>query len=669
MQPTSEVWDLLSFLRQHLRLILLCGLAGLIASLGITALIVPTYTATALVLVDTSAQRQVDLRNASQTLPLATGVVSSHVEVLRSGAMMHRVVDNLGLSENNLPSTPFRPLRWLQSGQTASADQATQQSILAARLRDAITVERRNASFVIALEVANADPLTASRIANGLADAYLSEQVEAKVAAALAAHTALAARVDDLAMELRIIEAHVDDTLLQAAANTIERTSSNGTSIDTSLVEALSQLSRHRDALFDEYSAITIALRQVEHQRLEQPAFIDTSYLSTSDEAERANQARQEEINAELAALNDAAHSARQNLRQHMDVEAFDTSLALDLIRFQQEAQTTRGVYLSTLERMKEARTNASVQVADARILSRASIPTQTSSPLGKLIAAIGLLTGFAAGAGVGWLQDQAFAGIIDAIALERDTGLETVAHVPLIPKADSAEPFALVTTRPNNPFTEAVRRVALASDAYRPPASALVTLITSCNENEGKSSLAHSYARLAAASGKRTLMIDADFRKAKIYRSQDDISQARSNQFSDLLLANEDPDEILIDAHRDGQTGLNILGNVRPPKGASDAIIASQQFARFIDTARQRFDLIVIDSPPIIPIVDARILLRYADIAVLVMRYGVTTSAQVQEALREMDQPDAPRTLGALSFVDPKSRFSAAPAYYGSKA
>lgn len=693
-EPDEAVFDVravFGFLRRQIWIIALCGLAFAVLAVVVVLQITPRYTASALVLVDTSAQRMVDLEGVMAASPNVSGVVESQVEVLRSDAILLRALRAEGLeadlASGGTPGMVAQLVARLRPPSDGPVNAQAQATLAVEALRGRTSINRRGLTFVISIAVEDASPARAAQLANAIAQAYITDQIDAKIDAARSAETALSARVSDLSVDLRAIEAQIDNLLLDAAAANLSSQAEGGDPASQAVIAMLAGIAAERQALFAERAALTSAVRSGDAAQVlsatsdatvavlrTQQAELSTrlsnalaagdarrgELLSALADVEQtvvsAGDARRTSIDTRLAALDSEALSARQQLRTFLDSDALQGAFAIDLFKLQQEAETTRTVYLSALERLKQAETNTSVQVPDARVLSPAGLPLDPSYPARGLSAVLALILGLGIGGGISLIREQLFAGIVDPAAIERSTSVPVVALIPLVKGADGDQPQKLITKRPMSSYTESVRRLALSLDTLRGSDASLCTMIASASPGEGKSTMALSYAMLSAASGKRTLLIDADFRKPSIARLAGLSQSTGARQFSDMVARNQGFSQIGECALREESSGLTILANTQTPREPTDSLVASSAFAGLIAGARNAFEVVVIDSPPLLPVVDGRILLRYANAICLSVRFGSTTLADLRAAVRELDQPGAPPVLGVLNFFDARS-------------
>jgi polysaccharide biosynthesis transport protein len=172
--------------------------------------------------------------------------------------------------------------------------------------------------------------------------------------------------------------------------------------------------------------------------------------------------------------------------------------------------------------------------------------------------------------------------------------------------------------------------------------------LVTSSQPREGKSTLAACLVRISAISGKRVVLVEADLRKPHVHRL---LSVAQSPGLTEFYRGEVRASEIL---HEDKSTGAFVI-----PSGklAVDPtmVLASVQVRELLAELARDFDLVIIDSPPLMAVSDARLLAPEIDATIFVVRWGKTHREVVRQGLREL--LDGGASLGGvvLSMVDPE--------------
>lgn len=175
------------------------------------------------------------------------------------------------------------------------------------------------------------------------------------------------------------------------------------------------------------------------------------------------------------------------------------------------------------------------------------------------------------------------------------------------------------------------------------------VVMITSCFPNEGKSDIALSLAKEMAASGKRVLLLDADIRKSSFvsrFRIQEKVyglSQYLSGQITpqDLIYMTNYHNMNMIFSGPTAPNPTNLLGD--------------EIFAMMMDTLRQHYDYIFVDTPPISSVIDAAIVAQRCDGAIMVVESEAVSYRAVQKALAQIEKSGCSILGGVLNKVDTK--------------
>jgi succinoglycan biosynthesis transport protein ExoP len=183
------------------------------------------------------------------------------------------------------------------------------------------------------------------------------------------------------------------------------------------------------------------------------------------------------------------------------------------------------------------------------------------------------------------------------------------------------------VVLTPFSRFTETVRSVKVAADTA--PNDLRILGIVSAVPGEGKSTIAANLAQLAAHSGARTLLIDADLRNPSLTRL---ISPWATSGVLEVLTGAAKIENIL---WRDPITNLEFLPAVLPePIAHTSELLASRKMADIIASARENYDYIIMDLPPIAPVVDAKAAGHLVDAFILVVQWGQTSQEVIEESL-----------------------------------
>lgn len=280
-------------------------------------------------------------------------------------------------------------------------------------------------------------------------------------------------------------------------------------------------------------------------------------------------------------------------------------------------------------------------------VLNVVSGPTLNPNPVSPrptLNVGLGLLVGLALGLALAILRRVLDTTIRSPQLLQRETDVPVLGVMvadrggrksPIVIDASSrsvrAEAFRQLRT--NLQFTNAARPVG-------------VLVVTSSVASEGKSSTSANLALIFAADGRRVLLIDADLRRPKI---ADYLTIEGGVGLTNVLAGQASIDDVLQEW---GDSGLTVLPSGTIPPNPSE-LLGGDAMVAMLAALRERYDMIVIDTPPLLPVTDAAVASTLADGAILVVRYGKTTRNQIMTALRSLAAVDA-RVLGTVLAMTP---------------
>lgn len=168
------------------------------------------------------------------------------------------------------------------------------------------------------------------------------------------------------------------------------------------------------------------------------------------------------------------------------------------------------------------------------------------------------------------------------------------------------------------------------------------VIIITSSVQNEGKSSVAFDLSKTMAEGGKKILMVDADLRKSVLAAKYH--IQGIDKGLSHYLTGQAEIEDIIYETETEGFY-LSVAGPLSPDP---TSLLDSDQFQKFIDKVREDYDYVIIDAPPLGVVIDAVIIGKYCDGAVLVIEQGVIKRKVVQDVIKQLKRGEV-RILGAV--------------------
>lgn len=631
---------------------------------------VPLYSATTTVVYEDEQGSVSGLETVLGAGQVTPARITTEVEVLRARGLMGKVVDHLGLTQIPEFNPDLRDIGLLArvrsqvSGLLASLTStgaAPQESVpdlprtrAVSILLDKVDVSSVRNSLVFNITATTEDPRMAARIADTIAELYIREQIEVKFDKLGQASEWLSGRVVELQAEVEAAEEAVarfsaqTDLISEEGLRAMERQLKDTRDRVASLTEARAAAERRLAGLEaaqsrpDKAAAagdaeLTRLLAQLDEGRPESAQIFDRQFARAIERA----RADLERSTRQLAAVTQAeAALARQIEAQGRDL--------IQLQQLTREAEANRLLYEHFLTRLKETSAQQGIQQADSRILSQAVVPVSPSFPRKSLILALSGILGIMAGIGFVLLREMRYNGFRTAEDLERETGLVVMGQVPLIPGERRSDILDYMRNRPTSAAMESVRNLRTSlvlSNLDNPPQ---VILSTSSIPGEGKTTNAIALAHNFSGLGKKVLLIECDIRRRTLNEYFDG---GPGHGLVSLLSGERSLDEV---AFRPGEFGAEVILGDRSRTNAAD-LFSSERFRDLLTHLRSQYDIVIIDTPPVLVVPDARIIAQQADALLFSVHWDSTSRAQVKEALRQLRTSNIRPTGLILSQISPQ--------------
>jgi capsular exopolysaccharide synthesis family protein len=307
----------------------------------------------------------------------------------------------------------------------------------------------------------------------------------------------------------------------------------------------------------------------------------------------------------------------------------------------QREADANRALFETFLARFKETSQQDQILKPDARIISAAESPLAPSFPKKKVILAVALGIAVLLGVFLALLIERLDNGFRSPEQVEKMTGVPGLGLIPAAPVSRKTPPHEYLLQKPTSAYAEALQSVRTAlhfSNVDHPPR---VVLVTSALPQEGKTTFAISLARIAARSGLKVVLVDADMRRPKIAKLMGLESDAGLRE----LLAGD----ALIPGvlHKDEQTGLHIIPS-RPDTPGPQDLLGSRRMRDLVRQMSTLYDMVVVDSPPIMAVSDPIVLSGLVDATLVLVRWETTPREVAISAIRQLRQSGG-RIAGAV--------------------
>lgn len=666
------------------------------ATLCVLLAITPMYSAKGLIVIESGEQ------TIAGTQPVITGAatdqkVETQIEILRSPNLANKAIEHLNLRSNEEFNATLGPKgilgrvsevigQWFAFREAVLTKQRWEQAMRASvvdEFLDHLKVMPEGRSRVVAVSFESRDPELAPKVVNVLMEVYIAQQSETKFKNVHHANEWLGERLSTLKTDVEVAETAVE----QFRANAGLFLSGEGTTLRSREVAELNtQLTLASAARFEaearlrqvstlvrqaggSESAAEVLQSELIRRLREQEALLDrkvaeipTQYgpkhprmvnilaakkdlqAKIATEVSKIVKGLGNEVavaRAREAALQSGVDSSKQQI-------ATDNKASVRLRALEREAAAQRTLLETFLGRFNETsiQRDTDIQPPEAHVASRALVPSKPVYPDKVKILLLSLVASVLLG--IAFVFGRLHRAFWTSEDLESETGVPVLGFVPkLSPMAAFRTPAErYLARRPLSAFSEAIRSINTAVRLAGKGQLPKTVLITSALPKEGKTVVTLSLARSQVLAGYKVVLVSADVRWPKVERA---FNLPNSPGLCEYLEGKASVDDII---KKDEATGVHVV-----PAGRCDSTDIAELFDRDLmdgllaDLAR-RYDSVLIDSPPVMAVSEARVLANKVDMALFVVRWATTRKATVRQALRQIAQ--STRFIGVvMSMVD----------------
>ena len=665
--------------------------------------ITPIYQAATTLLIEQRGARVVSIEQVYGMEGSGQEYLMTQVELLKSRGLAERVVRRLNLHNHyefdptqqkpplvdvrgmisNLNPQQFIP--GLLPEDLEEAMPVTEEEIIARVTRafmDRITVEPLRRSQLILIKVDMADRFTAAAAANALAEGFIESQMEASMDMSLSATNWMTGRLGELRENLRVAEERLQafrdehdlvdvSGILTVSANELSATSDRMINARRERAEAESQYRQVQAMRTDGWERVASVPAVLSNQLVQQfraeearaRAKVDelsgrygsrhpTMEAAQSDltSARASLQAQVEQVvasierNYQLAVANERALSQAVEANRDQIQELGRREFQLRELR--REVETNRALYDTFMTRLQETSATMDLESANARIVDRAAVPEHPIKPRkGMIVLLSGLLAGMF-GSGLALLLvalNNTFRGSEE---VEEKLNLPVLGIVPQLGKQTRARMVHMFNDSKQKTFAEAIRTIrtgVMLSGVDRPHK---FMLVTSSVPGEGKSTVA---ANLAYAMGQmeNVVLVEADMRRPGVGKAFD--LPAGTPGLANLIMGTASIEEAVHQVD-----GLNVINAGLVPPNPLE-LLSTERFARVLQEIGERYDRVIIDSPPVQAVSDALVLATHAHAVIYVIRSDHTARNLAVKGVGQLLQGGAPLTGVVLNQVNVK--------------
>jgi capsular exopolysaccharide synthesis family protein len=641
----------------------------------------PIYQATARIHIEAETPQVQSLEESYRNLPgTDASFLKTQVRVIDSDHLALQTIQQLGLSDHAELMAQGRLSR------KAENDLRVKQGLLLQEFKRRLMVALVPDSRVVEVSFESIDPSLAARVVNALVHNYIEDNFHEKYDATRQASGWMEQQLDELKAKVeRSEQALVDYERANAIVNIGDRQNvaeQRLADLDKDLTVALSDRAQ-KESLYDlvksdERQVAFVAQNELLQRLEEKYADLKAQYvdvleqygpnfpkvLRLADEVKEIQSLIDRERKRTVAQIGNDYKAAlgREKLlsasvaRQKAEVGRLN-QLLIQHNLLKREFESNQQLYASLLKRLKDATVSAGLRATNIHVVDEALPPIDPVRPKKLRSVLVGLAVGLLLGVTLAFVQEALDSSIKTVEDAERAVGLPSLAVIPVLnssrrpgrglpklPYVGAVEPpVALaVLKRSSSHLAESYRTLCTAvlfSTAPRPPQ---VLLVTSPQPNEGKTCTSLNLAAALAQRGGRVLIVDSDLRKPGISKAFD--LPANAAGVTGILTSAYGLDDAL---QRVDDPNLWVLPSGPLPPNPAE-LLCSLSMEGILRAARERFDHVILDSPPVLMVTDPTVLSTLVDGVLLVVAGGETTRGALVRSYRTLKIGGA-RILGLV--------------------
>ena len=669
------------------RWLLLGGVAiGALAGILVTVLMTRQYASTARLEITRETARVVDIDSVQRDTSIGDQeFYQTQYGLLQTKALSERVVRQLGLESDPAVIKMFGRQDLLKGGQVAvpnSAERAERVEAMGKALLDHVRIAPVRGSRLVDVTAMTPDPALSQRIAQSWSGAFIETNLERRYEASDYARRFLENRLEQMRTKLEDSErkavgfaASQGIILLPSGATKGGNAGSEERSLVTDdlatlnnalatatadRMQAESLLGRRPDA--SNGALENVAISQLREQR----AQAQSEYAKLMEQFEPSYppaQALQAQIRSLDSALRGEESRIGTSVRQNYDaavsrermlqgrVNALKGNLT-DLRRrsiqyniYERDADTNRELYNALLQRYKEIGVAGGVEKNNVSIADAPKLPDRPSSPNLPLNVLLAMFAGGIAAAGVAAGLDQIDEGIADPSETEAKLGHPLLGAIPKVRDETPLEAFE----NPRSPLVEAYLAIQATLELSTARGTPKSIAVTSTRAREGKSITVLALARSLARAHRKVVLVDADLRSPSVHSLLG--LENRGPGVSNFLAGSDDLDAMLQDSPQDG---LSVITAGPHPPNAAD-LLTGPRLGELIARLQERFDHVIVDSPPVIGLADAPLIAAAVDSVIYVVEARSIQAGVARRGLQRLETAQANIVGIALTKFEPR--------------
>lgn len=693
-----DLRDLWRMVVKHKGLLVSVAIGGLLVALLLSFIRTPLYLAAATVQVDQRAARVVKFGQENETAPDTDDrtAMGTQLELLKSRVLAERVIDELQLDRQGLPALMASSASQAEDAEMRDEGDAAQETgwgavagNLLGRIQDSynkirepasnsaerlnreevlkafnqtVKAEQVRNSRMLRIQVENASPQLAARIANSMTDGFIALNLERRMDSSSYAKTFLETQLGLTKAKLEESERKLNDYARSKNILTLDEKTNVLNQTFTEYSTALTKAEQEVIKTDSDYEAIRTA-PETSRQVLESKSIqdykaqiskLDQDYQEAAkiykDDFPKMKQLRAQtdelkarintEVQSILASVRNQAQTAKRQeslVRTRLQqtraeiMSAQDRSVDFNLLK--REVDTNRELYNGLLQQVKEVGVAGGVETNNIQVVDKAEVPLFPHKPRLALNAAIGLLAGIVLGLGIVFLMESMDDSIKFADEVEKLLQVPLLGVIPKVKeqKGRTGSIAMLVHEDPRGQMAEAYRSVRTALQFSTADGAPRRLVLTSTTKSEGKSTTALALAINFAQMGAKVVLIDADMRNPSVHKY---LNLPNTAGLSNYLSGHGKPGEITRSTAIENL--MVITGGPIPPSPVD--LLTGPRLCELMDLLEVRgAEYIIFDGPPVLGLADAIVLGNQVHSVLFIAQASQTRKSHIKDAFRRL--------------------------------
>lgn len=554
--------------------------------------------------------------------------------------------------------------------------------------RENLTVKRDTGSRLVSIKYASHDPLLAAQIVNTLLDQFVQMNFETRHKAIMQSSAWLAKQLDDIKTRMDQANRALSDFQKQSGIAAISEGESTFGAQMSELNRQLTTAQADRiqlQALLEKVQGkadssapqitsdpvlqeLTKRLGETRAELAQALAIYGKNNPNAKKLENQVNELEAQVVKQRQAILSGlktsyAAAQARENLMQsQIKGTTKEMNQLAQYEALKKEADANVALYNSLYGKIKEAGIAAESKSSNIRVIDQARVLTKPTRPNVPLNLALGLFGGMLGGVLLAFVRERVDRNVYTAEDMRKYTGIASVSILPLSAGQQRGFKFlrsgertaapTFLLSDPHSPEAEALRGLYTSVRLSRPGRPPQALLIASCFPGEGKTTVAVNLA-IALAQHGTTCVVDGDLRRPGVAKA---FNLSCEKGLGDVLIGSVPLEQVLMRVETVPNLTLLPSGPIAPAHPGE--LVSSEAMTELLRTLRQKFEFVLVDSPPILPYADGRVLSPLVDGVILVGRAGFTNREALTRSVELLNEvhsaPVLEVVLNGADFVSP---------------